>query len=98
MAKSKSPKIAANKSSRTTSNDVSKNIAGQNPHSNSGEVDTKEYQASAIDDAPPDVARLAYEKFLARGCVDGHDLEDWLAAEREVQTRRGGDHSQSAQN
>ncbi|HEY1817812.1 MAG TPA: DUF2934 domain-containing protein [Kofleriaceae bacterium] len=29
------------------------------------------------------VARRAYELFAARGYVDGHDLEDWLAAESE---------------
>jgi hypothetical protein len=26
----------------------------------------------------------AYELFLARGCEDGHDLEDWLRAESEL--------------
>lgn len=31
-----------------------------------------------------EVARLAYEKFLARGGEHGHDLEDWLAAEAEL--------------
>jgi hypothetical protein len=31
-----------------------------------------------------DVARRAYEIFLTRGGVDGRDVEDWLAAEREL--------------
>ncbi len=31
-----------------------------------------------------DVARRAYEKYCERGCEDGHDMEDWLSAEREV--------------
>lgn len=31
------------------------------------------------------IRELAYEKFVARGCENGHDLEDWLAAEHEVQ-------------
>jgi hypothetical protein len=26
----------------------------------------------------------AYERFLARGAVHGHDLEDWLTAEAEL--------------
>jgi hypothetical protein len=26
----------------------------------------------------------AYELFLSRGCEDGHDIEDWLAAESEL--------------
>jgi hypothetical protein len=31
-----------------------------------------------------DVARRAYDFYLARGCEDGHDVEDWLQAEREL--------------
>jgi Protein of unknown function (DUF2934) len=31
-----------------------------------------------------DIARRAYEKFEARGYADGGDVEDWLAAEREL--------------
>jgi hypothetical protein len=30
------------------------------------------------------VARRAYELFLERGGVHGHDLDDWLAAERQL--------------
>jgi hypothetical protein len=34
---------------------------------------------------PPDeVARRAYELYRARGGDHGHDLEDWLRAEREL--------------
>lgn len=33
------------------------------------------------------VARRAFELFLARGGVHGHDVEDWLAAERELRRR-----------
>jgi Protein of unknown function (DUF2934) len=32
-----------------------------------------------------DVARLAYDLYLTRGCEHGHDLEDWFQAERELQ-------------
>ena len=31
-----------------------------------------------------DIARRAYDLYLARGCEAGHDLEDWLQAEREL--------------
>ena len=31
-----------------------------------------------------EVRDRAYALFLERGCGDGHDVEDWLAAEREV--------------
>lgn len=30
------------------------------------------------------VARRAYELYLARGCEHGHDFDDWLQAEREL--------------
>jgi hypothetical protein len=31
-----------------------------------------------------DIARRAYDLFLARGCKHGYDVEDWLRAEREL--------------
>lgn len=31
-----------------------------------------------------DVARRAYDLYLARGRADGHDVDDWLEAEREL--------------
>jgi Protein of unknown function (DUF2934) len=31
-----------------------------------------------------DVARRAYELFQARGAEPGHDMENWLEAEREL--------------
>jgi len=37
-----------------------------------------------------EVARIAYELFERRGGVHGHDLEDWIEAERLVRARRGG--------
>jgi hypothetical protein len=30
------------------------------------------------------IARQAYWLFLERGCAHGHDLDDWLTAEREL--------------
>ena len=36
-----------------------------------------------------DIARRAYELYLARDCKDGHDVDDWLQAERELQRKRG---------
>jgi uncharacterized protein YjbJ (UPF0337 family) len=32
-----------------------------------------------------DIGRRAYELYLARDCEDGHDVDDWLQAERELQ-------------
>ena len=34
-----------------------------------------------------DVARRAYEIYLARGCEQGHDVDDWLQAERDLTKR-----------
>jgi hypothetical protein len=31
-----------------------------------------------------EVARRAFGLYCARGCEDGHDLDDWLLAEREL--------------
>jgi hypothetical protein len=40
---------------------------------------------SAPSDVSQDrVAQRAYELYCARGCEDGHDLDDWLQAERDV--------------
>jgi hypothetical protein len=35
------------------------------------------------------IARRAFELFLDRGGEDGHDLDDWLQAEREVLNAAG---------
>ena len=37
---------------------------------------------------PQEVARVAYDLYVQRGCADGHDLEDWLRAEAIVNTRQ----------
>jgi DUF2934 family protein len=34
--------------------------------------------------AATDVASRAFELYCARGCQGGHDVEDWLQAEREL--------------
>ena len=31
-----------------------------------------------------DIASRAYELYLARDCQHGHDIDDWLQAERDV--------------
>jgi len=31
-----------------------------------------------------EIARLAYERYTSRGRLDGHDVEDWLTAERQL--------------
>jgi hypothetical protein len=44
-----------------------------------------------------DVARRAYEKYCERGCEDGHDMEDWLSAEREISGPEGRNTSRSTE-
>lgn len=34
------------------------------------------------------IARRAYELYLERGGVLGHEMEDWLQAEREIMSRQ----------
>jgi hypothetical protein len=36
-----------------------------------------------------EIARRAYALYLARGCEHGHDLDDWLRAERELKHTTG---------
>lgn len=42
---------------------------------------------SAANVTEHDIARRAYELFLARDGEHGHDLDDWLQAEREFRER-----------
>lgn len=34
-----------------------------------------------------EIAKLAYEFFMKRGCSHGHDMEDWIKAEKIVLSR-----------
>ncbi|HVC18763.1 MAG TPA: DUF2934 domain-containing protein [Vicinamibacterales bacterium] len=38
------------------------------------------------------VAQRAYELFIQHGRTNGHDLDDWLEAERELRNSRTGVH------
>ncbi len=33
------------------------------------------------------IRQRAYEKHIARGCVPGYELDDWLAAESEIKAK-----------
>ena len=35
-----------------------------------------------------DIARRAYDLYQARGCQPGHDVDDWVQAERELRAPR----------
>jgi hypothetical protein len=51
--------------------------------SNGGEQTKRGAEATAGDDRAA-IARLAYEKWQARGCPEGADRRDWFEAEQEV--------------
>ena len=42
---------------------------------------------AATDISEHDIARRAYDLYLTRGGEPGHDMEDWLQAERELRSR-----------
>jgi hypothetical protein len=57
----------------------------QNPIETPRAVDpvrSKEPQVTQIDREA--IARRAYERYLQRGRIPGHEQEDWLEAEREL--------------
>lgn len=62
----------------------------------SAPISAQQEAVDAAQVAPDDprqqaIRRAAYAQFEARGCVYGHELEDWLRAEAEVdaQVQRG---------
>jgi hypothetical protein len=44
---------------------------------------------AATDISEHDIARRAYDLYLTRGSEPGHDVEDWLRAERELRSHSG---------
>ena len=43
----------------------------------------------AIDGRDEFIRQAAYSYYEARGCIDGHELEDWLRAEAEFERTQG---------
>ena len=56
---------------------------------NSGAQTNGGAQAAAGDERTAVIARLAYEKWQARGCPNGDDRRDWFEAEQEVLAAAG---------
>ena len=48
----------------------------------------REMEQEDFEQQREEVARLAHSYWQSRGCIDGHDMEDWLMAEQEVLSRR----------
>ena len=58
---------------------------GQTRRRRGGTTETMPLSESAdASNVTDSVARLAFELFLARGAVHGHDLDDWLMAESQL--------------
>ena len=49
-----------------------------------GEQMTTKYTGDLQGPSPGEIARLAYQFYEMRGRRDGHDVDDWLSAEREL--------------
>ena len=50
-------------------------------------VNVRRRQTSSRAVSAEEISQVAYELFERRGCVHGHDLEDWLEAERIARSR-----------
>lgn len=53
--------------------------------------DLKESASNVTGDAGPSeqqIAKRAHELYLERGAEEGHDLDDWLQAERELKAQK----------
>ena len=53
----------------------------------SGTTEATQPLTPAFDDLHARINLRAYELYLQQGCRDGHALEDWLDAEREILDR-----------
>jgi hypothetical protein len=66
--------------------------SNRKPSTNAQQTDDRASRSQASLEPPAQdvdlIARAAYQRYEARGREDGHDVEDWLTAEREM---RGSD-------
>jgi len=62
------------------------NYTEENPLSKLGTITVHEPDSSVTNKSPQpkEIAARAYELFLERGAMEGHDVEDWLQAEMEL--------------
>ena len=60
----------------------------KSPKATSNETQRSEKENGRQSLVTETIARRAYGLYLARGGQEGHDVEDWLQAEREILSRR----------
>lgn len=59
------------------------------PASEAPALDSPAEPSAAAFDREQAIREMAYACFEARGCEPGHELDDWLQAEAQVQQARG---------
>lgn len=60
----------------------------KSPRASSNETKPSENKSGSQSPMSEAVAQRAFDLYLARGGQEGHDLEDWLQAEREILFQR----------
>ena len=58
------------------------------PNNNTGKTPSKGVSTSSRSPSREEIARRAYELWIARGRTHGHDREDWVRAEQELRNRK----------
>ena len=59
----------------------------KDPVMTAGDRSTNSLTAAPANVTDLDIAHRAYDLYLTRGCEHGHDVEDWLQAERDLRER-----------
>jgi len=78
------------RTSKMSSEASDRSPATQTASTTSEEVLASASEAGAALAAQPtydEISQAAYKRYLSRGGSDGHDLDDWLEAERELRER-----------
>lgn len=58
----------------------------QKPRKRPASLSQPELAAAPVEEH--EIAQAAYQRYEARGREDGHDVDDWLEAEREIREHR----------
>jgi hypothetical protein len=66
---------------------MTKPVKKVRPVATAAERSPRSPRPAAVTDG--DIARRAYDFYLARGCEHGHDVSDWLRARRELKETAG---------
>lgn len=59
----------------------------QNKSAHNGDTEERDFIPESTSPSHDDIARLAYQLWVERGCGDGMAEQDWLEAEQRLQMR-----------